>query len=91
MKPLPFQGGAAEPGKVFLCPEVDISRKLWYSGNVVIMSPTPHLLAEKEILMKRAVSLILALALVLSLAPVTAQAASPAYGNEVWLQDTVLH
>ena len=41
--------------------------------------------------MKRAVSLILALALVLSLAPVTAQAASPAYGNEVWLQDTVLH
>ncbi len=41
--------------------------------------------------MKKALSLILALALVLSLAPATAQAASAAYGNEVWLQDTVLH
>ena len=41
--------------------------------------------------MKKAVSLILALALVLSLAPATAHAASAAYGNEVWLQDTVLH
>ena len=40
--------------------------------------------------MKRAASLILALALVLTLFPATAQAASPAYGSEVWLRDTAL-
>ena len=40
--------------------------------------------------MKKAASLILALALILTLAP-AAQAVSEAYGNEVWLQDTVLH
>ncbi len=40
--------------------------------------------------MKRAASLILALALALTLFPATAQAASPAYGSEVWLRDTAL-
>lgn len=40
--------------------------------------------------MKRALSLVAALALALSLLPAEAKAASPAFGDDVWLKDTVL-
>ena len=78
-------------GKVFHRAEVDFSRKLWYSKKSCYYVTCPYRHAEKEIPMKRALSLILALALVLALAPATALAVSDAYGNEIWLQDTAIH
>lgn len=41
--------------------------------------------------MKKALSMILTVALLLTLLPVSARAASEAYGSEVWLRDTQLH